>query len=392
MYSTCIHCHGDLGINEALEAFPVGRRLAFDAAKGRLWVVCPHCARWNLSPLEERWEAIEAAERRFRDARLRVHTDEIGMARLAEGLDLIRIGQPRRPEFAAWRYGDQLGTRMRRSLVRLGVGSALGGAAASAAILSGVAGLALAFPPAILWGVMGGVSAVRAYRDGLRWFRVPATNGRLHTMFGAHLKETHLEPVEGGEGWTLTLRHVGGFERVEGADARRALAVLLPRVNTFGAGRELARASAEAIGDAGGPEPFIAAVAAESGRLSAGYAERRERFRRTGSVSTGTWEDPFDPNVEFGTKAPIDQGALPRLAASYRLALEMAVHEETERRAMEGEMAVLEAAWREAEQIAAIADRLTVPPAVEAEIARMRREAAGAPRDSGGRAPMHPAD
>ena len=41
-----------------------------------------------------------------------------------------------------------------------------------------------------------------------------------------------------------------------------------------------------------------------------------------------------------------------------RLALEMASHEETERRAMEGELALLEAAWKNAEEIAAIADAL----------------------------------
>jgi hypothetical protein len=41
-----------------------------------------------------------------------------------------------------------------------------------------------------------------------------------------------------------------------------------------------------------------------------------------------------------------------------RLALEMALHEESERRAMEGELAELEAAWRAAEEIAAIADAL----------------------------------
>ena len=41
-----------------------------------------------------------------------------------------------------------------------------------------------------------------------------------------------------------------------------------------------------------------------------------------------------------------------------RLALEMAAHEETERRALEGELEDLEAAWREADEIAAIADAL----------------------------------
>jgi hypothetical protein len=50
-------------------------------------------------------------------------------------------------------------------------------------------------------------------------------------------------------------------------------------------------------------------------------------------------------------------GAL-RLDPAERLALEMAMHEETERRALEGELALLAAAWREAEEIAAIADEL----------------------------------
>jgi len=41
-----------------------------------------------------------------------------------------------------------------------------------------------------------------------------------------------------------------------------------------------------------------------------------------------------------------------------RLALEMAAHEESERRAMSGELAELEAAWRGAEEIAEIADAM----------------------------------
>src|SRR5687767_1870588 len=98
MYRTCLFCSSALGSNEAVEHFPVGRRLAFDAAKGRLWVVCRKCERWNLTPLEERWEAIEECERAFRATRLRVSTDEIGLARLKEGLELVRIGEPQRPE------------------------------------------------------------------------------------------------------------------------------------------------------------------------------------------------------------------------------------------------------------------------------------------------------
>jgi len=63
MYTTCMFCKKPLGSNEVLETFPVGRRLAFDAAKGRLWAVCMKCQRWNLTPLEERWEAVEDCER-----------------------------------------------------------------------------------------------------------------------------------------------------------------------------------------------------------------------------------------------------------------------------------------------------------------------------------------
>ena len=104
MYASCTFCHRALGSNESIEIFPVGRRLAFDASKGRLWVVCTGCAQWNLTPLEGRWEAIEGAERLFRESRLRHSTDNIGLARLRDGTELVRIGNPLRPEMAAWRF------------------------------------------------------------------------------------------------------------------------------------------------------------------------------------------------------------------------------------------------------------------------------------------------
>src|ERR671939_76242 len=123
MYASCLFCTADLGRNQAVEYFPVGRRLAYDAAKGRLWVVCRRCERWNLTPLEERWEAIEECERLFAATRLRVSTDNVGLARLREGLELVRIGAPQRPEFAAWRYGDQFGRRRRRHLAYSAAGN-----------------------------------------------------------------------------------------------------------------------------------------------------------------------------------------------------------------------------------------------------------------------------
>jgi hypothetical protein len=55
-----------------------------------------------------------------------------------------------------------------------------------------------------------------------------------------------------------------------------------------------------------------------------------------------------------------------------RLAFEMALHEEAERRAMQGELAELERAWRDAEEIAKIADDLLVPASVDKRISELR--------------------
>lgn len=80
----------------------MGSRPAFDPARGRPWAVCRACERWNLTPLEERWEAVEDCERLFRATRLRFSTSNIGLARIPPGLDLVRIG----PHFArSWPLG-----------------------------------------------------------------------------------------------------------------------------------------------------------------------------------------------------------------------------------------------------------------------------------------------
>lgn len=128
MYRTCIFCSADLGGNEAVEEFPVGKALAFDAWKGRLWAVCPRCTRWNLAPIEERWEAVESAEKQFADARLRVQSENIGLAKLRDGTRLIRVGNALPGELAAWRYGDQLVRRRRRFLLGAGVAIVAGAA------------------------------------------------------------------------------------------------------------------------------------------------------------------------------------------------------------------------------------------------------------------------
>ena len=53
----------------------------------------------------------------------------------------------------------------------------------------------------------------------------------------------------------------------------------------------------------------------------------------------------------------------------------MALHEEQERQALAGELLELEAAWRQAEEIANIADNLLVPEETEQFIAQHREPA-----------------
>ena len=358
MYTTCLFCNGDLGRNEAIEAFPVGRRLAFDAAKGRLWVVCRRCERWNLTPLEERWEAIEACEREFAGTKLRVSTDEIGLARLKEGLELVRIGAPQRPEMAAWRYGDQFGRRRRRYIAMAGGVVVAGGVAVVAGPMMGLVG-------------MGAVSPlVNLLNTGMALYRskvvvhVPDPAGGTFRARLADLPKVRLL----AEGDELILRihaaqarvglpgapavpwyryNRGETRELRGEAAIRAAGAILPRLNQSGGSTRDVQQAVRLLEDVPSIERlFVSAAANTSGRRA------------------------FHPVRNSLKSVPIEQ----------RLALEMAAHEETERRALEGELHVLEAAWREAEEIAHIADDMFLPASVDEDLARLKRE-----RDARGR-------
>ena len=343
MYSTCLFCNEDLGKNEVVEQFPIGRRLAFDAAKGRLWVVCRKCERWNLTPIEERWEAIEEAERLYRGTRLRAATDQIGLARLRDGTELVRIGEPLRPEFAAWRYGDQFGRRRRRQMLVAGAGLTAIGAVVAGGVAAGVGvgGLGWILARLARTAVRGNPRSVVA--------RIRTENSQILRVRLGHLSETSLEPGALAP-IALDLRHEAGRTRFEAPEAMRVASTLMPKVNRYGGTKQTI---AEAV------------YQLEARQGSEGYLES---LSRTARVSTR----PSEKRVRRLTMMQdLPDHGLFGLSHVQRLAFEMALHEEAERRAMEGELEELERAWREAEEIAAISDDLLLPAGVQQKIERL---------------------
>ncbi|HEX7020285.1 MAG TPA: hypothetical protein VF159_09760 [Gemmatimonadaceae bacterium] len=344
MYSTCLFCNQPLGANETLESFPIGKRLAFDAAKGRLWVVCRKCERWNLTPLEERWEAIEQAERLYRDTRRRVATDEIGLAKLRDGTELVRIGKPLRPEFAAWRYGDQFGRRRNRNMLLAGAGIVATGGLFVGFSIAGVAvgGFAWMFGQFAKSAIYGSEETIVA--------RVPTATGRVLAVRRRHLAETVLSPGSDGQ-LAIDLRYKNGESHFEGAEAMRIASLVVPAVNRFGGTRDTVSQAVSHIESGGGPDGYIEQLAA-SAAVATKVGQRKNRRGRRGQIGkTGLY-------------------GLHRVD---RLALEMALHEEAERRALEGELALLEQAWKSAEEIAAIADDMFLPSGVTSAIERMKK-------------------
>jgi hypothetical protein len=364
MFTTCFFCSADLGRNDVLEEMPVGRRLAFNARSGRLWVVCRSCERWSLSPLEERWEAIEACERLYRDTRKRVATENVGLARTADGLDLIRIGEPLRPEFAAWRYGDQFGRRRRRQMAYTG---ALAGAV-GVAVIGGT------------WVGASFASFAGIYANSGLWDRVINGNpdervasiidpdGKVLVVHRRHARMSALlQPAVTGEPLSLRVEHKHGTTVLTGSDAARAAQKLLPTVNRFGGSKRAVGSAVSLLEAAGGPVAALTALARTRGSDTRYLKDNRTRDKRT------LREKLTEPEGLKVSKAP---GALHALPIADRLAFEMALHEEAERRAMDGELAALEAAWRDAEELARISDSLLEPEVVQQKLDALHKSAA----------------
>ena len=341
MYTRCLVCATTFEANDQLGCLPNGKRLAFDPVRGRLWVICRTCRRWSLTPIEERWEALEELEKLTTDkARLLSQTDNIALLR-AGPLEIVRVGRAELTEEAWWRYGREL-TARRHKWQKLGLAGTLaagavvaGGAATGGVTLLGV------------WLVMGHGS--ESVRDAARWLRFGSSvwrgkqrcekcGGSLRSISYRDRAALGIFPGEEPGKIELVARcpkcgqyREGGLH-LRGQDAERTLRRVLAYHHFAGASEQRVVAAARLIQEAGSPQDLTRIVVKDGRRLG--------DLQPTGGI-----------------------------------ALEIAANEASEQHLLELELAELEAHWRREEELAEIVDgELTPVPMLEA----LRRKVVGA--------------
>ncbi|MDX1492452.1 MAG: hypothetical protein R3253_00155 [Longimicrobiales bacterium] len=340
MYTRCLVCATPFEPNQELEHASHGRRLAFDPARGRLWVVCRTCRRWSLIPIEERWEALDELEKLAVDkARLLSQTDNIALLKHGP-LELVRVGRAERTEEAWWRYGRELASR-RQNWNKLG----LAGTVAAGAVVAGgwAAGGISMFG---VWLVMGHGS--ETLRDGARWLRFGSSAWRgeracascgyvFRALPYRDRASLGLFPSADDGQVELICRcpRCGHYRdaglHLTGDEADRTLRRVLAYHHFAGASEKRVFKASRLIQEAGSPQDLARIVIRDGKRLG--------DLQRTGGI-----------------------------------ALEIAANEATEERLLEAELAELEAHWKREEELASIIDgELTPLPLLE----QMRRMVTG---------------
>ena len=319
MYRKCLVCSRDFAPNDALEHLDRGRRVAYDPARGRLWMVCHACSGWSLVPMESRWEALDELEKLVTDrGRLLSSTDNVALLR-AGPLEIVRVGGAELREEAWWRYGRELRSRRER-YQKL---STAGTVAAAATIAGSWATGGMSFVAAwLVWDrvpglVTGGARLLRfgrtAWRGGGECERCGRPIDRVRYADGNDLV---LRDEGESVGIRVVCRYCGvtnGGLLLRGQEANRTLRRVLAYRHFSGASEGRVDKAARLIEAAGG-----------SRRLPSRILRQATPLHQVGRVG--------------------------------RVALEIAVHEEHERRLLSMEIAELEAHWRKEEELARIMD------------------------------------
>jgi hypothetical protein len=177
-----------------------------------------------------------------------------------------------------------------------------------------------------------------------------------------HLGEAELVRPERDAPWQLKVRHDGGTAMLAESGALAAAGKMLATLNFGVASQAEVRYAISKLDDAGDPNGYFTRIASLALRTSWG--------RHPNAPDAGLAAPPATfgerlalqlSNRSFwgrGGTTSQEQTPLFRLPAVDRLALEMAANEDIERRAMQGELGALHAAWQDAEEIAAIADEM----------------------------------
>lgn len=325
MTRRCFFCHRPFAGNPVVERFPIGRRIAFDPARGRLWAVCPSCRRWSLAPIEERWEALEELERLARDrGRLRASTPNVGLLQTG-AVELVRIGGGvGLREESHWRYAREFAARRRRAELVDRVGQAFD--AVTTAIVMGVSTLAFGVPMDPEPDPDKWLRWLRTRRFGRRaWAGEAACSSCGEPLPAVSFEERGallLEPCEPGHRLRRTCPSCGrGPESgavLHGLAAEQALRRVLAYENYAGATTATIGDAVALVTAAGTPPTFLAEISRR--RLVLGRIPRR-----------------------------------------LSVALEIALADRDEQVLLAMEAAALERRWREEEALAAIIDGELTP-------------------------------
>jgi hypothetical protein len=331
MFRSCAFCNATLDGDGGPSGLGVGRRIAFDEWMGRLWVVCPRCSRWNLTPFDDRLERIESVARAASQGWIAASTDQIALIRW-ERYDFVRVGKPPRVELATWRYGERLRNRQRERMkvvVPLTVAAIGLGIAANVAAGGGFGVVVWNIHRIADWMYL---RMVGGRKVALIESPICAHCGSVMQLRARHVQHARIVPDTHAEMAVVLscprCRREGA--QLTGADAVQVLRQGLTYLNLSRGGRRKAEDAAREVDHLGGADRLVRDIAVRELTLRSLRPERG-------------------------------------------LALEMAMDERAE-------VEELERQWREAEEIADIADgMLGTSTAVEDELRRLKNRGGDQP-------------
>jgi len=324
MYTTCAFCGGSLGGDGGASGLAVGKRFAFDPWKSRAWVICASCARWNLTPFDDRLDTIQALEHMAGAGRVAASSDQVTLIRQG-GYDLVRIGKPPRVEMATWRYGERMKARRREHLkVYVPVAVVTVGAMVALNAAAGV-------------GIGGFFGQLPGMIDGTATWII----GRRRVGIEAPMCQTC------GRLMVLRAKHVQFARLTQTTHADLALLLSCPHCESIGA--QIEGPAAEQVLRSG---------------MTYLHLKKRRAVKRKATEAAALLDRTGGPE-ELVRRLAREERTVKALGIQQGLALEMAVDEQAELRELERQ-------WHEADEIAEIADNLGLEDAVEEQFHRLK--------------------